>query len=74
MTDPFEGTRLSWEQIANDILGENSELRGALEELESSVAPTMKSENRLTQRLGNALLRARRVLASLDGQSHSGGA
>jgi len=49
-------------------------LRSALEELTSEVAPTIKSENRLTQRLGNALLRARRVLASLDGQSHSGGA
>lgn len=69
MTDPFEGTRLSWEQISNDILGENRALRSALEELVSEVAPTMKSENRLTQRLGNALLRARRVLASLDDRS-----
>ena len=41
-------------------------LRSALEELTSEVAPTTKSENRLSQRLGCALLRARRVLASLD--------
>jgi len=63
-----------WRESYFRALSKVGELRSALEELTSEVAPTMKSENRLTQRLGNALLRARRVLASLDGQSHSGGA
>ncbi len=63
-----------WRESYFRALSKVGELRSALEELTSEVAPTMKSENRLTQRLGNALLRARRVLASLDGQFHSGGA
>ena len=55
-----------WRDSYFKALSKVSELRSTLEELESAVAPTMKAEERLSQSLGCALLRARRVLAFLS--------
>ena len=56
------------EEARADKLGrELDDLRAQLQEMVDMVAPTLRSEHRLSQGLSSALIRSRQLLASLGG-------